>query len=71
MVDDRVLGRYRGMRSKRCEQTGCSGFGNRPESGVPSVDRHSQPCRAGIVLKSGYGMLPQIGWAEAGGGWRI
>ena len=37
-----------------------------PESGIQGVGRHSRPCRAGIVLKSGYGMLPQIGEAGLG-----
>ena len=30
------------------------------ESGIPGDGRHVLPCRAGIVRKSGYGMLPQI-----------
>ena len=37
-----------------------------PESGAPGAGRHSQPCRAGIVRKSGYDMLSQIGKAESG-----
>ena len=36
-----------------------------PESGDLRVGRHSQPCRAGIVLKFDYEVLPQIDGAKS------
>ena len=53
---------YEGSRAPPARSSGNFGIGSHEGGG-----RHSHPWHAGIVHKSGYGMLPPIGEAESGG----